>query len=81
MELSEFRRRYNDAQNRFSNSLQAITVSIEIVTVIRPQRLYAINQTLQIISEFVPRVHHDYEELTAIVDEFFNSQQPWDNSP
>ena len=81
MELSEFRHRYNDAQNRGSNSLQAITTAIEIVVASKPQRLRTINQTLQTINEYVPQVHNDYQELTAIVDEFCNSQQPWNNPP
>ena len=81
MEFREFRRRYNDAQVRFSNSLQTITAAIEIVAVVQPQRLHSINQIFQIISEYVPLMINDYEELTTIVDEFFNSQPPCDDSP
>ena len=81
MELSEFRRRYNDAQSRLSNSLQAITVALEIVAASRPQRLHSINHTLQTINEYVPRVLNDYQDLTAIVDEFFNSLPPWNDPP
>lgn len=81
MELSEFRHRYNDAQNRFNESLQAITVAIEIVAANNLQHCHTINQTLQTISEFVPRVFTDYEELTAVIDEFLNSQQSRNNSP
>ena len=77
MEFSEFKHRYNNAQNRFNHSLQAITVAIEVVAAVKPQRLYSINQTFQTISEYVPLMLNDYEELTAIVDEFCNSQQTW----
>ena len=76
MELSEFRRRYHDSQNRFYNSLQAFTTAIEIVAANNPQNRCTINQTVQIISEYAPQVLTNYENLTAIVDEFFNSQPP-----
>ena len=76
MELSEFRRRYHDAQNRFHDNLQAITTAIEIVTAINSQNLRSVNQALQIINDYIPQVLTNYEDLTAIVDEFFNSQSP-----
>lgn len=81
MEFSEFKHRYNNAQDRFSNSLQAITAAIEIVAAVKPQRLHSVNQTFQTISEYVPLMLHDYEELIAIVDEFCNAQQPRKNLP
>lgn len=81
MELSEFERHYNNAQNRFENSLYAITAAIEIVVASQPQCLRTINPAMQIISEHIPQVLNDYEELTAIVDQFFNSQPPQNNPP
>ena len=74
MEITEFKRRYHDSQNRFNSSLQAITTAIEIVAANNPQNLCTVNQTVKIISEYVPRMLTNYEDLTAIVDEFFNSQ-------
>ena len=81
MELSEFRRRYSDSENRFRNRLQAISTAIEIVVAHNPQNLDTINQTIQIISEYVPQMLADYEDLTELINEFCNSQQSWNESP
>ena len=81
MELSEFRRRYDDSQKRFHNSLQAITTAIEILAANNSQNLWTINQSIQTINQYVPRMLMDYEELTALVDEFCNSQQTRNQPP
>ena len=81
MELNELRRRYHDSQNRFRNSLQAIATAIEIVAANNPQPPRKINQTVQIISEYIPQVLTHYEDLTTVVDEFFNSQHSRNTPP
>ena len=69
------------AQHRFGDSLQAITVAIEIIASIKSQRLCTVNQTLHMISDYLPQVINDCQELTAIVDEFFISQLSQPNPP
>ena len=80
MELSEFRSRYDDSQNRFRNSLQAIITAIEIVAANNPKHLSTFNQSIKAISDYVPQMLTNYEDLTTIIDEFFDSQQRW-NKP
>ena len=80
MELSEFTRRYQEAQNRFHDSLQVITTSIEIVSAINSQNLLSVNQAIQTIDDYIPQVLTNYKDLTAIVDEFFNAHSP-QNTP
>ena len=73
MELSEFRERYRDAQVRFRNSLQTITIAIEILEAVGG--LLEVKSALNLICKEMPRLLEEYNRLDRIVEDYLSSQE------
>ncbi|MDJ0704807.1 MAG: hypothetical protein QNJ46_16105 [Leptolyngbyaceae cyanobacterium MO_188.B28] len=73
MEISEFRERYRDAQVRFRNSLQTITIAIEILEAVGS--FLEVKSALNLICKEIPRLLEEYNRLDRIVEEYISSQE------
>ena len=71
MELSEFRTRYREAQVCFRNSLQTITLAIEILEAVGSP--LEVKSALQLLCQELPRVLQEYEQLDSIVEEYLSA--------
>ena len=73
MELGEFRRRYQDAQVRFRNSLQTLTIAIEILEAVGNP--LEVKSALKLLCAELPQILQEYEQLDSIVEDYLCAQE------